>query len=98
MRRLRTIAIAAIIACTGMSLAGPVPSDVSTAAEYDYAESDDDSLIYQQMISPNWRTLPKELFGPEYVWDTKGFPRRVEEPQALLQESHSSSTVPQKLK
>jgi hypothetical protein len=82
----------------GLSLAAPVPNDVSRADEYDYAypDGDDESIIYQHMISPNWRTLPKELFGPEYVWDTKGFPRRVEEPQVRLQQPRSSSTVPQK--
>lgn len=79
-----------IVACAGLCLASPVPNDVSKADEYDYAYPEDDqSFIYQQMISPRWQTLPKELFGPEYVWDTKGFPRRVEKTQ-------SSSTIPQK--
>jgi hypothetical protein len=86
-------AIVVIIACAGLCLALPLPNDVSKADEYDYSysEDDDESFIDQQMISPNWRTLPKELFGPEYVWDTKGFPRRVEKTQA-----RSSSTIPQK--
>jgi hypothetical protein len=94
MRSLLTIVI---IACAGLCLALPVPNDVSKADEYDYAyPEDDESFIYQQMISPNWQTLPKELFGAEYIWDTKGFPRRVEKTQVRQEESHSSSTIPQK--
>jgi hypothetical protein len=91
MRRLQAIVV--VIASAGLCLALPLPNDVSKTDEYDDAYSeDDDSWIYQQMISPDWRTLPKELFGPDYVWDTKGFPTRVKKTQ-LRQEPHSSSTV-----
>jgi hypothetical protein len=94
MRSLQTIVV--VIAGAGLCLAMPPPNDVSKTDDYDDAYSeDDDSFIYQQMISPNWRTLPKELFGPDYVWDTKGFPTRVEKTQ-VRQEPHSSSTIPQK--
>jgi hypothetical protein len=96
MRSLPTVVV--IIASAGLCLAAPVDNDVSKDDDYDYAYSEevDPSSIYQQMISPNWRTLPKELFGPEYVWDTKGFPRRVQKPEVLQEETPSSSTIPQK--
>jgi hypothetical protein len=32
------------------------------------------------MLSP--RILPDEMYGPNYVWDNKGMPRRVDEPPA----------------
>lgn len=91
---MRSVPTIVIIACAGLCLAVPVPNDVSKADEYDYTyPEDDESFVYQQMISPDWHTLPKELFGAEYVWDTKGFPKRVEN---LQEKPHSSSTIPQK--
>jgi hypothetical protein len=89
--------MAAIIGSVALCLAAPVARDVSRGQDLDdaYPDANDESLIYQHMISPNWQTLPEELFGPEYVWDTKGFPRRVGKPQARQEESHSSSMIHQ---
>ncbi|KAJ9577521.1 hypothetical protein L9F63_005894 [Diploptera punctata] len=35
-----------------------------------------DDKYDQVMLSP--RILPEEMYGPDYVWDNKGMPRRIE--------------------
>ena len=49
----------------GQKVAAPV-----TEAEHD---------MYQHMVFPDEESVRARFSGPDYVWDTKGFPRRVEE-------------------
>lgn len=80
------------IATAGLCLAAPVDNDVSKDDDYNYGHSEEDpSFIYQEMILPGRDTLPKEFFGPEYVWDTKGFPRRAEVSQSQVDTGSVSS-------
>jgi hypothetical protein len=89
--------ILVVMASAGLCLAAPVDNDVGKVDDYDYGRPEGDpSFLYQQMIWPDWHSLPKELFGPQYVWDTKGFPRRVEESQAQKEETNSVSISPKK--
>jgi hypothetical protein len=95
---MRIIGIVVLITATaGLCLAAPVDNDVSEDDyEYDHAVGDDSSSMYQHMIEPDWHTLPKEFFGPEYVWDTKGFPRRRGESQVRKEEASSVATLPKR--
>jgi hypothetical protein len=34
--------------------------------------------IEQRMLLPEGFSMPEEMYGPNYIWDTKGWPRRVE--------------------
>jgi hypothetical protein len=34
--------------------------------------------IEQRMLLPEGHRIPEEMFGPNYIWDTKGWPRFVE--------------------
>jgi quinol-cytochrome oxidoreductase complex cytochrome b subunit len=89
-----------IIATAEICLAAPVANDVGKAGDYDFdrPEEDPSSFVYQEMILPDWKTLPKEWFGPGYVWDTKGFPRRAEKPRSQKEDTKSAATAPRKHK
>jgi hypothetical protein len=34
--------------------------------------------IEQRMLLPEGYSIPEEMYGPDYIWDTKGWPRLVE--------------------
>jgi hypothetical protein len=95
MRSLHIILVFVVIA--ELCLSAPVDNDVSKADGYDNGDQedngDDSSLIYQRMVWPEWQTLPKKFFGPEYVWDTKGWPRRADKVQVRVEEPNDASTV-----
>ncbi|KDR11521.1 uncharacterized protein LOC110836983 [Zootermopsis nevadensis] len=41
--------------------------------------------IEQRMLLPEGQSIPKEMYGPDYIWDTKGWPRYVKTaPQPVL--------------
>ena len=79
--------ILVVMVTAELCLSAPVDNDVSKTHDYEYGDQEDEdpSFIYQRMVWPDWRTLPKEFFGPEYVWDTKGFPRRADKVQARIE-------------
>jgi len=33
--------------------------------------------IEQRMLLPRGYSIPEEMYGPNYIWDTKGWPRRI---------------------
>jgi hypothetical protein len=95
MRGLHIILVFAVTA--ELCLSAPVDNEVGKADGYDYGDREDDgedsSFIYQHMVWPDWKTLPKELFGPEYVWDTKGWPRRADKVQGRVEGKNDVSTT-----
>lgn len=92
MRGLHIILIVMVTA--KLCLSAPVDNDVTNAHDYEYGGQEDDaSLVYQRMVWPDWHTLPKEFFGPEYVWDTKGFPRRIDKVQDRIEGTNDVSTT-----
>ena len=94
MRGLQIILVFVVTA--ELCLSAPVDNDVGKAEGYDYGDQEDDgedsSFIYQRMVWPDWQTLPKEFFGPEYVWDTKGWPRRADKVKVRVEGTSDVST------
>jgi hypothetical protein len=37
-----------------------------------------DGGMEQRMLMPRGYSMPEELYGPNYIWDTKGWPRLIE--------------------
>jgi hypothetical protein len=37
----------------------------------------DEEGVEQRMLLPRGYSIPEEMYGPNYVWDTKGWPRRI---------------------
>jgi hypothetical protein len=33
--------------------------------------------IEQRMLLPRGYSIPEEMYGPNYIWDTKGWPRLI---------------------
>ena len=33
--------------------------------------------VEQRMLLPRGYSIPEEMYGPNYIWDTKGWPRRI---------------------
>ncbi|XP_069702412.1 uncharacterized protein [Periplaneta americana] len=64
---------AVLLACVTISLAAPHWGSKSSSGV----------SIEQRMLLPEGRSIPDEMFGPEYIWDTKGWPVRMEEPAPL---------------
>lgn len=53
--------------------------------------------IEQRMLLPQGRSVPKEMYGPNYIWDTKGWPRLAEtNPQPMY--NHVKNTARNKLR
>lgn len=70
------VLLSTILLCSARA-ANKTPEPKESALTKD---PENDNHMYQHMIFPaDERTLPAKYFGPDYIWDTKGFPRRVEE-------------------
>ena len=95
MRALHIILV--FVVAVELCLSAPVNNDIGKANGYDHDDEGDDgedsSFIYQRMVWPDWQTLPKEFFGPEYVWDTKGLPRRADKVQVRVEGNNNVSTT-----
>jgi hypothetical protein len=47
----------------------------------------------QRMLLPQGYSIPEEMFGPNYIWDTKGWPRPVETTAEPVQNHVESSAM-----
>ncbi|KAJ9577518.1 hypothetical protein L9F63_005891 [Diploptera punctata] len=64
------VLLSTVLVCNARAANKPQDKKDMMSADHD---------MYQHMIFPDPKTLPAKYFGPDYVWDTKGFPRKVEE-------------------
>jgi hypothetical protein len=46
----------------------------------------------QRMLLPRGYSIPEEMYGPNYIWDTKGWPRRINTTKKPIYNSLKEST------
>jgi len=95
MRGLHVILVFVVTA--ELCLSAPVDNDVGMADGYGYddqvGDGEDSSSIYQRIFWPDWQTLRTKFFGPQYAWDTKGWPRRADKVQVPVEGTNDVSTI-----